>query len=62
MREVFYTLGALALLHHLGVPVWAGLPFLTAVLFFDHDLRQRDAKAQAEIEVQRMKIMMGLKK
>lgn len=59
MRELFFSLAALALLRHLQLSDWWNIPFLMIVLAFDYILKRREIKAQGEIEAFKLFIKNG---
>lgn len=59
MRELFFTLGVLALLRHLNFSGWWNIPLIVFVLYLDAFLRVVELKQQSEIESLLYKIWKG---
>ena len=54
MRELFFTLGVLALFRHLDFSGWWAIPIIILVLFIDYFIKKAEIKSQAELEILKM--------
>lgn len=59
MKEVFFTLGVIVLLHRFGLPFWLILAIVAGLLTFDLWLNKRQVKDLAQLEA--FKLYIGKK-